>query len=103
MDSVLLGGLIGITLAVLNFLASTLISCRVLKASKLTSIILALGGFMGRLGILSLLFYAVYRVKAIHFQTTLVVFLCCFTLCLILKVIWLQRQFQSMEQRLPRR
>ena len=49
MNPFLSGTLVGFTLALLNFLASTFLSSKVIYRSKLTSVVIALGGFIARL------------------------------------------------------
>jgi hypothetical protein len=87
MNSFVAGALIGITLALSNFYVSTRLSAKLLTVSKVTSVGLAVGEFIARLTILSLLFYGLSKIKTVHFQTALVAFLLCFTGCLILKTI----------------
>lgn len=98
MDSFLLGGIIGVTLALLNFLTSIFVSTKVIFGTKLTSVALALGGFLARLTVLSLLFYALSKVRGVHFQTALVSFIFCFTLCLILKTVIFYRRLRAFPQ-----
>ncbi len=87
--------MVGIALALLNFLASTFISSKVIHRSKLTSVLIALGGFMGRLTALGLIFYGLTRLKEIHFQTALLSFVLCFTLLLIIKTLRFYRKLGS--------
>lgn len=94
-----LSGMVGILLALLDFFGSILYSSRVTMASKVTSVALTLGGFIGRLGILSIIFYGLSRVKSLHFQVTLLSFVLCFTLCLILKTLFFYRKLQSVKQK----
>ncbi len=96
MVSFVLGGLTGMTLALLNFMSSTLFSSRALSGPKLTSIALALGSFVARLGLLGLLFYGLSRIRAIHFQTALVTFITCFTILLIIKTMRYLREIRSL-------
>jgi hypothetical protein len=60
---------------------------------------LALGGFVVRLMILSLIFYGLSKVRAIHFQTTLMAFVIGFTLCLVVKTIRFYRVLRSVKQK----
>lgn len=99
MNSFLLSGMIGTTLALLNFIGSLIYSSKIIIVSKVTSVALALAGFMGRLAILSLIFYGLSRVKGIHFQTALVSFILCFTLCLIFKTMFLYRKLSAFRQK----
>jgi hypothetical protein len=99
MNLLVLSGMIGILLALLDFFGSTLYSSRITMASKVTSVALALAGFLGRLGILSLIFYALSQVKSIHFQMTLLSFVLCFTLCLVLKTMIFYRKLKSVKQK----
>ncbi len=87
--------MVGIALALLNFLASTVISSKAICRSKLTSILMALAGFIGRLGALGLIFYGLTRVKEIHFQAALLSFVFCFTFLLLLKAIGFYRKLGS--------
>lgn len=100
MNPFLFGTGVGIALALLNFLASTFISSRVIRRTKLTSVLIALAGFMGRLAGLGLVFYGLSRVKEIHFQTALLSFLLCFTLLLFVKIIRFYRQVGSIPWKL---
>jgi hypothetical protein len=95
MNPFLSGTLVGFTLALLNFLASTFLSSKVIYRSKLTSVVIALGGFIARLTALSLIFYGLTRVKEIHFQTALLSFAICFTLFLIIKTMRFYRKLGS--------
>jgi hypothetical protein len=99
MDQVVLSGAVGVLLALLDFFGSTFYSSRISMTTKLTSVALTLAGFMGRLGILSLIFYALAQVKSIHFQMTLLTFALCFTLCLTLKTIIFYRRLKSIQQK----
>ncbi len=96
MDPVTVGGLVGVTLAGLNFLVSTWISSKVAFRVKLTSVALILAGFIGRLGGLGLLFYGLSRIREIHFQTALLTFAAAFTVCLALKTARFYRSVKSM-------
>lgn len=95
MNPFLSGTMVGIALALLNFLASTFISSKVVYGSKLTSVILALGGFIGRLTILSLIFYSLTKVKEVHFPAVLLSFVFCFTFLLIVKTMRFYRRLGS--------
>jgi hypothetical protein len=95
MNPYLFGTMVGIALALLNFLASTFISSKVIHRSKLTSVLIALAGFMGRLTALGLIFYGLTRLKEIHFQTALLSFVLCFTLLLIIKTMRFYRKLGS--------
>lgn len=95
MNPFLSGTMVGFTLALLNFLVSTFISSKVIYRSKLTSVVIALGGFIARLTALSLIFYGLTRVKEIHFQTALLSFAICFTLFLIIKTMRFYRKLGS--------
>jgi len=87
--------MVGLLLAFLNFLASTFISSKVIHRSKLTSILIALGGFLTRLTALGLIFYGLTWIKEIHFQTTLLSFATGFTLFLIIKTLRFYRKLGS--------
>jgi hypothetical protein len=95
MNPFLTGTMVGIALALLNFLASTFVSSKVIHRSKLTSVLIALAGFIARLGALGLIFYGLTRVKEIHFQTALLSFVLCFTLLLIIKTMRFYRKLGS--------
>ena len=99
MNSFLLGGIVGVGLALLNFFSSTLFSSKTIRVTKLTSVVWALGGFVARLMILSLLFYGLSKVKGIHFQTTLVIFAFSFTFCLILKITQFYQELKFFKQK----
>ncbi|OGP77141.1 MAG: hypothetical protein A2V86_10010 [Deltaproteobacteria bacterium RBG_16_49_23] len=99
MNGLVLSGMVGILLALLDFFGSILYSSRITMASKVTSVALTLGGFIGRLGILSLIFYALSQVKSIHFQITLLSFVLCFTLCLVLKTMFFYRKLKSVQRK----
>jgi len=92
MNSFLLGGLVGIALALLNFLGSALYSSRVISHSKMTSIVLAVIGFFTRFTMIGIIFYGLTKVKWIHFQTTLITFVIFFTLCIIWKATHISRE-----------
>jgi uncharacterized membrane protein len=87
-----LGCVVGIALALLNFLASAFYSSRIISHSKMTSIVLALIGFITRLTMIGIIFYGLTRVKWIQFQTCLVTFVIFFTLCTIWKAIRVYRE-----------
>jgi hypothetical protein len=74
-----LGALIGALLAIGNFFASMAISSMAIRSSKNISIALVLGTFFARLIVLSLAFYFLTRVEAIHLPSALVAFTLCFT------------------------
>ncbi len=88
---------VGILLAILDFFISTYYSSRVTMASKVISVLLTLIGFITRLGILGLIFYALAHVKSIHFQMTLFSFALCFTLCLFIKTIIVYQKWKSIK------
>jgi hypothetical protein len=92
MNPILLGMITGIVLALLNFLASTFYSSRIISHSKMTSIALTLIGFITRLTMIGLIFYGLTRVKWIHFQTSLITFVIFFTLCTIWKATRVYRE-----------
>jgi len=86
MNPFLLGMITGVVLALLNFLASTFYSSRIISHSnKMTSIALTLIGFIARLTMIGIIFYGLTTVKSIHFQTSLITFVIFFTLCTIWK------------------
>jgi uncharacterized membrane protein len=93
MNPIIPGMIIGIALALLNFFASTFYSSRIISQSnKMTSIVLTLIGFIARLTIIGVIFYALTRVKWIHFQTSLITFVIFFTLCTIWKAARFYRE-----------
>jgi len=92
MNPIFLGMITGIVLALLNFLASTFYSSRIISHSKMTSIALTLIGFITRLTMIGLIFYGLTRVKWIHFQTSLITFVIFFTLCTIWKATRVYRE-----------
>ena len=83
MISFILGGIVGIGLALLNFWASTFYSSKILTRSQITSTLLTLIGFIGRLTLIGVIFYLLTRVTWIHFKTSLITFVIVFTLCTI--------------------
>ncbi len=95
MNPYLFGTMVGIGLALLNFFASTFISSKVIHRSKLTSVLMALAGFMARLTALAIIFYALTGVKEIHFQTALLSFVLCFTFLLFIKTMRFYRKLGS--------
>jgi hypothetical protein len=92
MNSILLGMIAGVALALLNFLASGFYSYEVISHLKMTSIALALIGFIARLTMIGIIFYGLTRVKWIHFQTCLITFVIFFTLCTIWKATRVYRE-----------
>ncbi len=87
MNPFFFGITVGIALALLNFFASTFLSSKAIHRSKLTSVLIALAGFLARLTALGLIFYGLSGVKAIHFPTALLSFVLCFTLLLLIKTM----------------
>ena len=67
MNSILLGMIAGVALALLNFLASGFYSSRVTSRSQMTSVVLVVIGFVVRLTMVGIVFYILTRVKWIHF------------------------------------
>jgi hypothetical protein len=92
MNSFLLGGLVGMALALLNFWGSAFYSSKIISHSKMTSIVLAVIGFFTRLLMVSIIFYGLTKVKWIHFQTTLITFVIFFTFCIIWKATRICRE-----------
>jgi len=92
MNSILLGMIAGVALALLNFLASGLYSSRVTSHSGMTSVVLILVGFIVRLTMVGIVFYILTRVKWIHFQTSLITFAIFFTLCTLWKATRIYRE-----------
>jgi len=99
MNPFVLSSGIGILLALLDFFGSLLYSSRITMVSKVTSVALALGGFIIRLGMLSLIFYGLSGIKEIHLPMTLLSFILCFTLCLVLKTALFLRKLKSLKQK----
>ena len=85
MNPFLLGGVVGVALALLNYFASAFCSSRSISHSKMTSVVLVLIGFIVRLTMIGIIFYGLTRVQSIHFQTSLITFVIFFTLCTIWK------------------
>lgn len=100
MNPFLFGTGVGIGLALLNFVASNFLSSKVIHRTKLTSILIALAGFIGRLTGIGLAFYGLSRVKEVHFQAALLSFLLCFTFLLLVKTIRFYRQLGSIPWKL---
>ena len=92
MNPFLLGMITGIVLALLNFLVSAFYTSRVISHSKMNSIVLILIGFITRLTMIGIIFYALTKVKWIHFQTSLITFVIFFTLFTIWKATRVYRE-----------
>jgi hypothetical protein len=92
MNSILLGMITGVALALLNFFASGFYSSKVVARAQMTSVALALIGFIARLTIIAIIFYGLTRVKWIHFQTSLITFAIFFTLCTLWKAARMYRE-----------
>ncbi len=90
---------VGILLAVIDFFISTYYSSKVTMASKVTSVLMTLIGFVVRLSLLGLIFYALAQVKSIHFPFTLLTFALCFTFCLLIKTVFFYRRLKSIRQK----
>ena len=98
MDSILLGVIAGVALALLYFLASAFYSSRVVAHARMTSVALALIGFIARLTMIATIFYGLTRVKWIHFQTSLITFAIFFTLCTLWKAARIYREAKPIKQ-----
>lgn len=98
MNSILLGVIAGVALALLYFLASAFYSSRVVARAKMTSVALALIGFVARLAMIAIVFYGFTRVKWIHFQTSLITFAIFFTLCTLWKAARMYREAKPVKQ-----
>jgi hypothetical protein len=98
MNSILLGVIAGVALALLYFLASAFYSSRIVAHAKMTSVALALIGFIARLMMIAIIFYGFTRVKWIHFQTSLITFAIFFTLCTLWKAARLYREAKPVKQ-----
>jgi hypothetical protein len=81
-----------VALALLNFLASLFFSSKIISHAKMTSVALALIGFVGRLTLIGIIFYGLTRVRWIHFQTALITFAASFTLFTIWKATRVYRE-----------
>jgi hypothetical protein len=88
----------GVALALLYFLASAFYSSRIVAHAKMTSVALALIGFIARLMMIAIIFYGFTRVKWIHFQTSLITFAIFFTLCTLWKAARLYREAKPVKQ-----
>jgi len=99
MISFILGGIVGIGLALLNFWASTFYSSKILTRSQITSTLLTLIGFIGRLTLIGVIFYLLTRVTWIHFKTSLITFVIFFTLCIIWKAFRIYREAKPLIKR----
>jgi len=99
MKPFLIGNLVGITLALLYFLASAIYSSRIVSSSKMMSVPLALVGFFVRLATIGLIFYGLSSIKEIHFQTALITFVLCFTVCTVWKTACSFRNTGSLIQK----
>jgi hypothetical protein len=98
MNSILLGMITGAALALLNFLASGFYSSKVIAHAQMTSVALALIGFIARLTVIAVIFYGLTRVKWIHLQTSLITFALFFTLCTIWKAARMYREAKPIKQ-----
>jgi len=98
MDSILLGVIAGVALALVYFLASGFYSSRVVAHARMTSVALALIGFIARLTMIAIIFYGLTRVKWIHFQTSLITFAIFFTLCTLWKAARIYREAKPIKQ-----
>ncbi len=98
MNSILLGMITGAALALLNFLASGFYSSKVIARAQMTSVALALIGFIARLTMIAFIFYRLTTVKWIHFQTSLIAFAIFFTLCTLWKASRMYREAKPIKQ-----
>ena len=98
MNPFLLGVMTGVTLALLYFLASGFYSSKVVAHAQMTSVALALIGFIARLAMIAIIFYGFTRVKWIHFQTSLITFAIFFTLCTLWKAARMYREAKPVKQ-----
>jgi hypothetical protein len=98
MNSILLGVIAGIVLALLYFLASGFYSSKVVARARMISVALALIGFIARLAMVAIIFYGFTRVKWIHFQTSLITFAIFFTLCTLWKAARMYREAKPAKQ-----
>jgi len=88
------GIVIGIVLAFANFFASVTLSSIAIRSSKVVSITLLLGAFLGRLGLIFIVFLLVARSEGIKLSSTLLSFATCFTILLIWEVLIYYRKFR---------
>jgi hypothetical protein len=98
MNSIFLGVIAGVALALLYFLASAFYSSRVVARAKMTSVALALIGFIARLAMIAIIFCGFTRVKWIHFQASLITFAIFFTLCTLWKAASMYREAKPVKQ-----
>ena len=98
MNSILLGMITGVALALLNVLASGFYSSRVVAHAQMTSVALALIGFIARLTMIAIIFYGLTRVKWIHFQVSLITFAIFFSLCTLWKAARIYREAKPVKQ-----
>ena len=94
----ILGAVIGIVLALMNFLASVTLSSVAIRSSKIASIAILLGTFLGRLGLIFVVFVLVARQEGINLASTLLAFATCFTILLIWEVWIYYRKFRFLRQ-----
>jgi hypothetical protein len=64
----------------------------------MTSVALALIGFIARLAMVAVIFYGFTSVKWIHFQTSLITFAISFTLCTLWKAARMYRAAKPVKQ-----
>ena len=96
-----IGVVIGVGLAFANFFASVTLSSIAIRSSKVVSIALLLGTFMGRLGLIFIVFLLVARSEGIELPSTLLAFATCFTILLIWEVLIYYRKFRFSKQPTP--
>jgi hypothetical protein len=97
----ILGAAIGIVLALANFVASIVLSYVAIRSSKVVSIALLLGTFLGRLGLIFLVFLWVAWSERIELSSALLAFATCFTILLIWEVLIYYRKFRFLRQPTP--
>ncbi len=95
------GVVIGIVLALANFIASVTLSSIAIRSSKVLSIALLLGTFLGRLGLIFLVFLLVAWSEGIELSSTLLAFATCFTILLIWEILIYYRKFRFLRQPTP--
>jgi len=97
----ILGAVIGVVLALANFVASVVLSCVAIRSSKVVSIVLLLGTFLGRLGVIFLVFLGVAWTERIELSSALLAFVTCFTILLVWEVLIYYRKFRFLRQPTP--
>ena len=103
MSPSVVGALVGILLALANFVASIAMSSIALRFSKSMSIAFVLGAFFGRLAFIFLAFYLMAQTTRIDLSSSLLSFVVCFTVLLVCEVMVYYRKAQATGKAAPRR